>query len=570
MLIPIPETARSVLIETSFADAIEIISNSAELPELKRRHWSTSLRQVGKLLGKPLALIPARYSGVRADLRNLHHVPAEMSEKTLQNHKSNAKTALLWLAGEKGIPEHGAPLAPAWVALQAEVNDALLRMRLSPLLRFASANGIAPDELDEAVMDRFMAYRRTTGQKAGDNVRRLIARAWNAAGETMQAWPKRELAVPAPKQKVEVPWESFPAGLRAEIEAYLKTLMRVRKGRTGQRIAPAKPSTLITRRRELQATARMALKVGVAIEELTSLSALLNPDVAERVLDTYWEKNGELPKLFTVDLANRFVLIAIQTGCLTAAECDALRIIRGRFPQARNELDGMTEKNIAFLRQVLTDGVWGRVVKLPYAMMEEAKRLQNRSKFKAAVMAQLAIAIAIETIAPVRLANLVSIRLGIDLIRPGGPKSNYWLVLPKSQVKNRVNLSYPLTNDVTNLIEDYIQNFWPVLQRGRDEAFLFPGLRNGAKEKISFSGQISRAIQKWTGLRMTTHQFRHAAGAIILKRRPGEYELVRQLLGHKNIQTTMKAYIGLDSIHASEVFTGMITDMISPRLKAAE
>jgi hypothetical protein len=207
MLIPIPETARSVLIETSFADAIEIISNSAELPELKRRHWSTSLRQVGKLLGKPLALIPARYSGVRADLRNLHHVPAEMSEKTLQNHKSNAKTALLWLAGEKGIPEHGAPLAPAWVALQAEVNDALLRMRLSPLLRFASANGIAPDELDEAVMDRFMAYRRTTGQKAGDNVRRLIARAWNAAGETMQAWPKRELAVPAPKQKVEVPWE---------------------------------------------------------------------------------------------------------------------------------------------------------------------------------------------------------------------------------------------------------------------------------------------------------------------------------------------------------------------------
>ena len=45
---------------------------------------------------------------------------------------------------------------------------------------------------------------------------------------------------------------------------------------------------------------------------------------------------------------------------------------------------------------------------------------------------------------------------------------------------------------------------------------------------------------------------------------------MRQLLGHKNIQTTMKAYIGLESIHASEVFTGMISDMISPRLKAAE
>jgi integrase len=137
-------------------------------------------------------------------------------------------------------------------------------------------------------------------------------------------------------------------------------------------------------------------------------------------------------------------------------------------------------------------------------------------------------------------------------------------------VKNRVNLQYPLTFDVTNLIDEYIQNFWPTLQRGRSEDYLFPGMRKGAKEKISFSGQISKAIRKWTGLRMTTHQFRHAAGAILLKRRPGEYELVRQLLGHKNIQTTINSYIGLESIHASEIFTGMISDMISQRPKAAE
>jgi hypothetical protein len=55
-----------------------------------------------------------------------------------------------------------------------------------------------------------------------------------------------------------------------------------------------------------------------------------------------------------------------------------------------------------------------------------------------------------------------------------------------------------------------------------------------------------------------------------LKKRPGEFELVRQLLGHKNIQTTIDSYIGLESIHASEIFTGMISDIISPRLEAAE
>ena len=68
---------------------------------------------------------------------------------------------------------------------------------------------------------------------------------------------------------------------------------------------------------------------------------------------------------------------------------------------------------------------------------------------------------------------------------------------------------------------------------------------------------------------MTVHQFRHAAGALILWRRPGEYELVRQLLGHRNVQTTINAYIGLESIRASEIF-GKIVEERLDALEAAE
>ena len=47
-------------------------------------------------------------------------------------------------------------------------------------------------------------------------------------------------------------------------------------------------------------------------------------------------------------------------------------------------------------------------------MMEEARRQRHRP-IRAAVIAQKAVAIAIETVAPVRLANLTSIRLGANL-----------------------------------------------------------------------------------------------------------------------------------------------------------
>src|SRR4249920_1185521 len=153
-------TKNAVLIETSFADAIAIIAAAPELPEQTRRHWSSSLRQIAKALDKPVEVIPARYSAVRADLVHLHHVPAGLTAKTLQNHKSNAKGALLWLAREKGIPEHGAPLTRTWEELRARISDALVRWRLSALIRFCSANKIEPAEVDEAVVDRLIAYRR--------------------------------------------------------------------------------------------------------------------------------------------------------------------------------------------------------------------------------------------------------------------------------------------------------------------------------------------------------------------------------------------------------------------------
>ena len=105
-------TGKPILIETSFADAIDIILAVTELPEQTRCHWATSLRQIAKALDRPLEVIPARYSAVRGELGQLHEVPLGLTAKTLRNHKSNTKSALLWLARERGIPEHGAPLAP--------------------------------------------------------------------------------------------------------------------------------------------------------------------------------------------------------------------------------------------------------------------------------------------------------------------------------------------------------------------------------------------------------------------------------------------------------------------------
>jgi hypothetical protein len=311
----------------------------------------------------------------------------------------------------------------------------------------------------------------------------------------------------------------------------------------------------------------MAVKTGVPIEQLQRLSDLLAPAVMEKVLGAYCEKNGGNPTIYTIALAGRFLGIAKETKCLSEEDCE---LLQGFWETLRADSpEGLTPKNMQLIRQVLTPGVWDRVLKLPFAMMAEARRGAEGS-VRAAVTAQLAIAIAIETVAPVRIKNLSEIRLGINLAKPRGPEDRYWLHFPNYDVKNRIKLEYPLEEHVSKLIDEYVHNFRPILLRGRNEDWLFPGMRGAAKGKITLSCQITERAHELTGLRVTAHQFRHAAAAIILQRHPGNYELVRLMLGHRSVETTIRCYIGLKEVQASQIFGELIRERLKIDLEAAE
>ena len=213
---------------------------------------------------------------------------------------------------------------------------------------------------------------------------------------------------------------------------------------------------------------------------------------------------------------------------------------------------------MAVIRQVLTGNVWSEVVNLPATLMAQARADRAHAPVKAAVTAQIAVAIAILAVAPIRLGNLIRIRLDDNLIKPGGPRSPAMLVFPDYDVKNRVQLEFPLDVELTRLIDEYIHEFRSSLLRGTNDLWLFPGESRGCKGAQTFSGQITQRIDKATGLRLTVHQFRHAAAAILLKHRPGEYELVRRLLGHRNIQTTIQFYCGLETVQATRIFGDIV------------
>jgi integrase len=552
----IPTTA---LLEPSFSDLVTAIEQANDLSEQTRRHWACSLRQIAKWLNRPPAVIPARWQSVRISVAQLHHARVGVTPKTLANHRSNTRAALRWFGKEQDLPQRGVRLRPEWARFCAALDKRMLP-RLYNLVRYCSARGISPSEVDDESFAEYWRYRTETTARASNNTaRRFMVRAWNGCAHAIDCGSLKRLNEPAIKV-AEPAWGAFPEGLRKDLDDYFTGLAKVHRTLSGKRIQPCSATTIATRRAELVAMARTAVRLGVPIESLNSLGALLHPDVVEKVIDAYWAKNGEQPKTGTIDLGWKVLRMARETGSLDEGALERLDEIRIALEQHRRE--GLTPKNLQLVRQVLTEGVWREVVSLPKVLMQEARLAKDHAPIKAGVSAQLAVAVAVLSFAPIRLGNLVGIELEQNLIKPGGLNTPYWLVFPNYDVKNRVDLNFQFDQPLTDLIDEYIHEFRPALLRGANAPWLFPGEAGQPKHSLQFSKQITARIQKAIGLRITVHQFRHAAAAIYLKHRPGDYETVRRLLGHRNIQTTVSFYCGLQTLEATQQFGKLIRERI--------
>jgi integrase len=553
-------TAATILLEPSFVELIAAIGEAPELSQQIRRHWICSAGQIARWLDRPARVIPARWNSVQLSVAQLHHARVGVTAKTLANHKSNVRAALRWFGKEHDVPRRGMPLLASWTILRDRL-DKRLRQRLYSFMRYCSARRIDPESVDDGSLDAYWRYRTETTALALSNfARRSLARTWNACATEVEGWPQQRLTEPPIKIRGIPPWEHFPEGLRADLENYWEGLTKPHRSLGGQRIRPCRPATIRANRAALLAMARMAVRQGVPIEKLTSLAALLHPEVIKRVIDAFWEKNGDEPKLWTIDLSWKLLRIARETGCLDQAALNRLDEIRAALEHYRRS--GLTSKNLKLIRQVLTEGVWREVVSLPGVLMKAARSAKEHAPIKAAVTAQLAVTIAILTFAPIRISNLVGIELGQNLIKPGGLNTPYWLVFPHYDVKNRVDLNFQFDQPLTDLIDEYLHDFRPTVLRGANGPYLFPGEGGGPKVASTFSSQITNRIEKAVGIRITVHQFRHAAAAIYLKHRPGDYETVRRVLAHRSIETTTKFYCGLQTTQATEQFGKLIRQHI--------
>jgi len=245
---------------------------------------------------------------------------------------------------------------------------------------------------------------------------------------------------------------------------------------------------------------------------------------------------------------------------------EELSALQRRFAPGRVEMAASTR---AILREVRDPDVLARVARLPVQVFERLERL-DRIKQTDAVTVQVALAVALLFCAPVRIGNLASIDLDRHLVEVGVGKSRrQHLRFPAQEVKNTVPLEFPLWEETERLLARYLTRYRPLLVGKRTTA-LFPGRAGGSKHPVALANQIARLCERELGLRITPHKFRAIAGAIYLWHNPTGHEVVRIMLGHKDIKTTLNFYAPLESDRALMLYDGAFAALRAGMKEAAE
>ena len=414
--------------------------------------------------------------------------------------------------------------------------------------------------MSDAVLDAYtrMLETKTFSRDPGE-LRRNAARQWNAALERVPGWPRRALAVPDRRPKrMGLPLTAFSASFQADVADYLRRNEGTDLLEEDGPLRPCRPSTLRLQGAQIQLAASAAVAEGVPITSLNTLADLVNPGIARRVLDHYLRRDQPKVTIFIIDLAGRLLAVARHWAKAPAADVQQL----GRWVRklGKHRPSGLTDKNLDAVRAITDPVSWRRLVKLPAALMAEAHRAPSTSPH-AAVQAQLAIVLQILLVAPMRIGNLANLSLKEHFRRVGGRTGVWHIRIADADVKNRVPLEYPLPQVASVLLDEYLNVFRPRIAPA-DCPWLIPGGKDGAKLPRTLSAQLTELILERIGIRVTPHQFRHAAAAVILKHSPGNYEFVRRVLGHKTLMITIRHYVGFETVAAARQYGELVMSAV--------
>ena len=177
---------------------------------------------------------------------------------------------------------------------------------------------------------------------------------------------------------------------------------------------------------------------------------------------------------------------------------------------------------------------------------------------------------------PLRLKNMLGLRIGEHFLESGG---NYAIALAIKDTKTKVEMGFPLPDKLTSYLQRYLAHHRKILMAGPygpaagylDQADYLWLSRKGRQFPVaSFEHMIAQRTETRFGIRLTPHAFRHCAATTIAEYNPEDFHFIRIILGHATIATAERYYIQAKSRQAIRMVQDNLVKMRKPTGKTKD
>jgi hypothetical protein len=258
-----PHGGDSATTAITLQDVLTAVEGREALSATRRRDLRSAVTRVAFLLGEDPGRIPLDMPALSVKLAAVNPVAADLRSKTFSNIKSDFVAAVKASGLTPVRHSKKAPLNADWTSLMARLSSQRARVGLSNLARHASALGIAPEQINDAAIEGFIAaVRHGSLHRKPNHLHRTVSQIWNEVARQPEL-NLQPVAVPSfrrPSQRIG--WMLLPEELRKDVDDYLAWCAGTDSFAADARPRPLAPRTLRLRRDQILPPSPHWLKAG--------------------------------------------------------------------------------------------------------------------------------------------------------------------------------------------------------------------------------------------------------------------------------------------------------------------
>jgi integrase len=580
----------------------EAIDSWHDLPPARRRAYSTAINNAERILAAAESTLngvsPWTCEGLNSIIWQRAPACFGLSNDAFRSMTSGVRQVLIKVGLHADCGHGRNVLGPGWQILYNALPTDDRRRGLVRFLTYLTLSGIEPDRITRSSIDEFADWCRTAVLVDDANgIARRAASNWAFARANVPGWPDVELKRSATRDWYTLPLAHASSAFQADVANFLGLLAAgpadcFSGAAAYEEISdclepvgppkPLRPRSIQTRSDQIRTAYSVLVLTGTDIAEIASLRDLVYPlDHPRRIFTFLRDRLRDRKVAKGANPAANELRSAQLSGMADVLLQIGRHYVRPRLPKEHTaSLEAyarkvkpeaqatMTPKNAERLRGLLEPTTFAKLLHLPGFWFQRARdaRLNERDR---ALWAMYGTALEIALVAPLRRTNIIRLHLDWHLWR-ASPKSPIGeIVIPAGEIKNSEPFTWPVESHSAKVIELFIERFRPLLLKVPSR-HLFPGDAGGHRNECEFASEISRRVERDLGTAFNMHLCRHFCVVRFLRRHPGQYDLVRRALGHRNVATTIAYYAGLEAAAAAkQINIALFEDRAATKLTAA-